>query len=131
MRRAFLVVAACATVSLAVTVSAQAATTAPSGAGSPSAANTAKSKAKVYEFCGSFVGCNPTPFLIYPKTKTWEFEGYAETVFSGSYTKVKKVITFHYSFEYPCELIMVKSGKNYVGHSEGGCGTEEVVLTLK
>jgi hypothetical protein len=130
MRRTLTAVAVSAACSFAaVTTVAQASTAAPqAGRFGPSVMKAPK--AKSYTHCEEFFGCGEIPWLIYPKTKTWEFEGYGETEYSGTYEKVGNYsFVFHYSHGSTCELVAKRKKKNYVGHDAGaGCGEQGVEL---
>jgi hypothetical protein len=121
VRRTLLAVAACAVTSLAlVTGSAQAALTATGAAGSAPQANATPAivkikGAKVYEFCGSLVGCPAEyDFATYGKTKTWEFVG--DPGYGGYYYKYKKVTYFIYAdgaYDGECYLAAYKYKTEY------------------
>jgi hypothetical protein len=128
MRRTFAAIAVSAAASFAaVTTVAQASTGAPraSHAGAPAAK---APKARSYMHCETFWGCGSIPWLMYPKTKTWEFEGFGETEYSGVYERAGKTLVFHFSHGFDCELIVKRVRKNLVGHDAGFCGEEGVEL---
>jgi len=76
-------------------------------------------KPKVYEVCeaGSCFGPG-VPLNIYTKSKEWSVAAIA-----GHYAKVGKVIVFKVETEYNfgCEFLMKKKGKNYVGETATDC----------
>jgi hypothetical protein len=112
---------------VAVTTVAQASPAAPQArhAGAPAAK---PAKARSYAHCETFWGCGEIPWLVYPKTKTWEFEGYGETEYSGPYERVGKTLVFHFSHGFDCELVVKRVRKHYVGHNQGFCGEEGIEL---
>jgi hypothetical protein len=119
MRRILTAVAVAAACSFAALPAAQATTPAPA---------VKAPKAKSYAHCETFWGCGSVPFLIYRKTKTWEYEGYAGTEYAGTYEKVGKYLVFHYSLGYDCETIVKRVKDHYVGHNAAGCGMETIEL---
>jgi hypothetical protein len=128
-RRNFAAIAvSAACIFAAVTTVALGSAAAPQARHAGAAAAKKPPKARSYSHCETFWGCGAIPWLIYPKTKTWEFEGYGETEYSGTYEKVGKMVVFHYSHGSDCELVVKRVKMNYVGHDQGGCGTEGVEL---
>jgi hypothetical protein len=71
------------------------------------------------------------PFLVYRKTKTWEFEGFGGSEYSGTYEKVGKYVVFHYSHGFECEMVVKRVKKDYVGQNAGPCGEEGIKLQFK
>jgi hypothetical protein len=126
VRRTFAAIAVTVAASFAaVTTVAQASTAAPHAQQAPAAK---PPKARSYKHCETFWGCGEIPWLMYAKTKTWEFEGYGETEYSGNYERVGKTLVFHFSHGFDCELIVKRVKKNLVGHDAGFCGEEGVEL---
>jgi hypothetical protein len=134
IRRVLFAVAACAATSFALaTMTAETAGAAQLAPTSSRARAHKAPKAKVYEACDPVVGCEPSsdpPFLIYSKTKTWEFEGFGGTGYSGTFEKSGKYTIFHYSEGNDCVLRLKKVKKNYVGHAEV-CSEEEFELLYR
>jgi hypothetical protein len=85
-------------------------------------------KARSYTHCETFWGCGAIPLLVNRKAKTWEFEGYGGTEYSGTFEKVGNLVVFHYSHGFDCEMIMKRAKKNYVGHNSVACGSEGIEL---
>ncbi len=123
MRRTLIAAAICALTGLALVAgSAQAAGTNGGGLPSSGSVTLAKKppKAVTYEWCeevepGNW-DCEFTPFLVYKKSHTWEFEGFSN--FGGVWEKSGKYTIFYYTEEFDTGsyLQVKKVKKNYFGY---------------
>ncbi len=128
VRRMLTAIAVCLLASFAlVATTAQAAPSAAGGGGGSSATPMMKKSglpkikgAKVYYYCGTTEGCPAAyDFVVYPKTKSWEF--YNDPGYGGVFEKVKKSkdVFFYYEdgFNEEC-LLLAEQVKG--GYADGG-----------